>query len=82
MRKDKRGRRSFIKNMGLLTVGFSLAGTSCVGTTGESGVKVTIPEDDHINAWLQILENGEIKVLTGKHELGQGISMAIKQIAA
>ncbi|WP_416446461.1 molybdopterin cofactor-binding domain-containing protein [Leeuwenhoekiella sp. A16] len=82
MRKDKRGRRSFIKNMGLLTVGFSLTGTSCVGTTGESGVKVTIPEDDHINAWLQILENGEIKVLTGKHELGQGISMAIKQIAA
>lgn len=36
----------------------------------------------NINAWLQILEDGNIKILSGKVELGQGIRIAIRQVAA
>lgn len=36
----------------------------------------------HINAWLQVLEDNRIRVLTGKLELGQGIRTAVAQVAA
>ena len=35
-----------------------------------------------VNAWLEILEDGSIRVLSGKVELGQGIRIAIQQVAA
>lgn len=35
-----------------------------------------------VNAWLQVLEDGRIRVLSGKVELGQGIRTAIRQVAA
>ena len=35
-----------------------------------------------VNAWLEILEDGTIRVLSGKVELGQGIRTAIQQVAA
>ncbi|NJW54611.1 molybdopterin cofactor-binding domain-containing protein, partial [Salinimicrobium oceani] len=37
---------------------------------------------DRINAWLRIMEDGSILVLTGKMELGQGIGIAVAQVAA
>jgi nicotinate dehydrogenase subunit B len=36
----------------------------------------------HINAWLQVLEDNRVRVLTGKLELGQGIRTAVAQVAA
>lgn len=35
-----------------------------------------------VNAWLELLEDGTIRVLSGKVELGQGIRTAIQQVAA
>lgn len=35
-----------------------------------------------INAWLEILEDGRVRVFSGKVELGQGIRNAIRQVAA
>jgi CO/xanthine dehydrogenase Mo-binding subunit len=35
-----------------------------------------------INAWLQVLADGSVKVFSGKLELGQGIRTAIAQVAA
>jgi nicotinate dehydrogenase subunit B len=80
----KSTRREFIKQTGLLTIGFSLIGT---GFSSESNGKkllknTMLPSRDQIDAWLQVLENGRIRVLTGKMELGQGIRTAIMQVAA
>jgi nicotinate dehydrogenase subunit B len=80
----KSTRREFIKQTGLLTIGFSLIGT---GFSSESNGKkllknTMLPSGDQIDAWLQVLENGRIRVLTGKMELGQGIRTAIMQVAA
>ena len=35
-----------------------------------------------INAWLEVLENGMVRIFSGKVELGQGIRIAIQQVAA
>jgi len=35
-----------------------------------------------INAWLEVLEDGRVRVFSGKVELGQGIRTAIRQVAA
>src|SRR5690606_31484598 len=42
----------------------------------------SLQTESRINAWLEVLENGNIRVLTGKMELGQGILTAIVQVAA
>ncbi|SHI64935.1 CO or xanthine dehydrogenase, Mo-binding subunit [Pseudozobellia thermophila] len=39
-------------------------------------------DKNDINSWLQVLEDGRIRIYTGKLELGQGISTAVKQVAA
>jgi CO/xanthine dehydrogenase Mo-binding subunit len=35
-----------------------------------------------INAWLEVLEDGRVRILSGKVELGQGIRNAVRQVAA
>ncbi len=79
-------RRNFLKTTGCLTVAFPLW-TSCGLAAGEVSVADdTLPrslaQNPNINAWLQVLEDGKIRVFTGKIELGQGISTAIGQVAA
>ncbi|GAB3333639.1 xanthine dehydrogenase family protein molybdopterin-binding subunit [Larkinella ripae] len=39
-------------------------------------------QQPQINAWLEVLDDGRVRVLTGKLELGQGIRTAIAQVAA
>lgn len=36
----------------------------------------------NINAWLEVLEDGRVRIFSGKVELGQGIRNAIRQVAA
>jgi nicotinate dehydrogenase subunit B len=59
--------------------------TSAGGTAASAGGP-TLPGDladnPHINAWLQVLEDNRVRVLTGKLELGQGIRTAVAQVAA
>lgn len=79
-------RRTFIKTTGCLTVGFSLAGRLLACDTPSSSSLEELPRSlrkyPAIDAWLQVLANGQVRILTGKLELGQGIRTAIAQVAA
>ncbi len=70
--------------MGYVSIGFSLLGPVCLGKEGTyPNANIMEPEDpDHINAWLRVLEDGRVLILTGKMELGQGIRIAVAQVAA
>ncbi|MDX1470861.1 MAG: molybdopterin cofactor-binding domain-containing protein [Flavobacteriaceae bacterium] len=84
----KTSRREFIKDIGYISVGFSLMGASLACCEEVRGVneepKTFNPEidDSKIDAWLRIFPDGQIKVLTGRMELGQGVRIAMAQVAA
>ena len=79
----KSTRRDFLKLSGCLTIGFSIGGISpehfspLINELPES-----IKRHPNINAWLEVLANGNVRIYTGKSELGQGIRTAIAQVAA
>ena len=76
-------RRNFIKNTGCLAIGFSLRGADFTYASPLiQDLPQSIKENPKINAWLEILANGRIRIFTGKIELGQGIQTAIAQVAA
>ncbi|WP_276481098.1 xanthine dehydrogenase family protein molybdopterin-binding subunit [Paraflavitalea pollutisoli] len=74
-------RRRFLQQTGQLLIGFSIlpALGKLSTAVAESG---TPPFADAINTWLRIDADGQLTVLTGKTELGQGIKTALMQIAA
>lgn len=78
-------RRDFLKTIGYVSIGFPLFG-SCWPKSEETIMDQELPgslrDYPNINAWIQVLENGNVRVLTGKLELGQGIQTAIMQVAA
>lgn len=78
-------RRNFLKTTGCLTIGFPLL-SSCWPASGEASLNDALPRSlerhPKINAWLEVLEDGRVRVFTGKIELGQGIRTAIAQVAA
>ncbi len=83
-------RRKFLQQIGYISVGFPLL-TSCLTETDpiiagrvdyEGGLPGSMRRSNTVNAWLQVLEDGRIRVLSGKVELGQGIRTAIRQVAA
>jgi len=70
-------RRDFLKTAGCLTIGFCLGGRPWHQPASSN------PGDNaSIDAWLEVLADGRLRVLTGKLELGQGIRTAIAQVAA
>lgn len=79
----KTTRRSFIKLAGSLTIGFTIGNPS---PGFSSAVYQELPESlkrfPNINAWLEVMDDGRVRVFTGKLELGQGIRTAIAQVAA
>ena len=83
-------RRSFIKNIGYVSIGFSLLSRCDVDNElpeverleYEGDLPRSLKNAKKINAWLEVLEDGKVRVLSGKVELGQGIRIAIKQVAA
>jgi len=87
-------RRNFIKTTGSLTIGFCITGFATSKTPAEAAENPTaanpanpegpgdLADNPHINAWLQVLEDNRVRVLTGKLELGQGIRTAVAQVAA
>lgn len=77
-------RRDFIKNCGCLTIGFSMAGSYSLANsvTGYCSPTGLLKNNASIDSWLKILANGQVRVFTGKLELGQGIKTAIAQVAA
>lgn len=76
-------RRNFLKNTGCLAIGFSL-NTSFMDapTPMAQELPESLRRNPNINAWLEVLANGQIRIFTGKLELGQGIRTAIAQVAA
>lgn len=81
----QQSRRKFINSLGCLTIGFSLAGSGWPNPA-EALVEDTLPgslkRQPRIDAWLEVLADGRVRVLTGKMELGQGIRTAMAQVAA
>ena len=86
----KTSRRKFLRNIGYLSVGFPLL-NSCFGKQDPTvAARMNYNGDfpgsmrnaSKVNAWLQVLEDGRVMVFSGKVELGQGIRMAICQVAA
>lgn len=82
MKKEAPSRRTFIKGLGLITVGFSLGSTPLLRRASAQSLPRSLSAAPRIDSWLQVLQDGRIRVLTGKMELGQGIRTAIAQVAA
>ncbi len=78
-------RRKFINSLGCLTISFSLSGNFWA-EAGPSLLKEELPgslrRQPRIDAWLEVLGDGRVRVLIGKMELGQGVRTAIAQVAA
>lgn len=79
-------RRKFLINSGLITIGFSVTGGCQLNGNDSSNEKQSLPShlsgEPMIDSWLQIFDDGRIRILTGKLELGQGIRVAVGQVAA
>ena len=83
-------RRSFLKSTGHLLIGFNLLPLSFCQTKGsqsESPVYIGIPvrpaiDNKLIDSWIRLDATGHLTILSGKQELGQGIKIALIQIAA
>jgi len=86
----KTSRRRFLRNIGYLSVGFPLLNscsskqdlTVAARMNYDGNLPGSIRNASQVNAWLQVLEDGRVMVFSGKVELGQGIRMAICQVAA
>ena len=78
-------RRRFLRASGNLTIGVSLIGSfSTLVADPKSITKLpgSLRRFPRIDAWVEILSNGQVRIFSGKVELGQGIRIAIKQVAA
>ncbi len=83
-------RRSFLKTTGHLMIGFNilpLAFCQTKGATNETSQFLGTPLRPHIDnklidSWIRLDAEGYLTVLSGKQELGQGIKIALIQIAA
>ena len=79
-------RRRFLQQGAGLTVGFSLAATPLSFAQQAAGKPAPLPgslqTNRMLNGWLRINPNGTVTMMTGKIELGQGITTALSQIVA
>jgi len=76
-------RRNFLKVTGCLTIGFSLLGSTWVAAeAAEAPLPGSLRDYPRIDSWLEVLADGRVRILTGKLELGQGIRVAVAQMAA
>ncbi len=80
-------RRAFLKTSGVIVIGFPLFGGCRMSNKNvdpilSSELPGSLANQQNINAWLEVLDDGNIRIYTGKLELGQGIRIAIAQVAA
>jgi CO/xanthine dehydrogenase Mo-binding subunit len=81
----QQSRRKFINSLGCLTIGFSLARPSWASAENsllEDTLPGSLRRTPRVDAWLEILGDGRVRVLVGKMELGQGVRTAIGMVAA
>lgn len=78
-------RRAFLTHLGALTIGFQiipLPGSGYPAGSQQADLPGSLRRYPEIDSWLEILENNRVRVFTGKVELGQGIGIVIRQVAA
>jgi CO/xanthine dehydrogenase Mo-binding subunit len=76
-------RRGFLKTTGCLTIGFTLgAFYNAASGVPQQELPGSLKRYPNIDAWLELLADGRVRVFTGKIELGQGLCIAIAQVAA
>lgn len=76
-------RRDFLKNTGCLAIGFTLGGPQfATAAPMLQDLPSSLKRHPNIDAWLHVLSSGQVRIFTGKLELGQGIRTAIAQVAA
>src|SRR6186997_407738 len=74
-------RRAILKG-GAITVGFALAGLPTRGRAQSAAVAKRILDSKEVDAFLAVNGDGTVTVFSGKVDLGQGLRIAIPQIAA
>jgi len=82
-------RRTFLQTIGKLAIAIPFL-PGCSGPAPEPERVTTVLEElpgslrgtPRLNAWLEVLEDGRVRIFSGKVELGQGIRNAIRQVAA
>jgi len=74
-------RREFIKDTGLLIIGFSFSARQTLNAMTLPAVPPS-PSAAQLDSWLVIAADGSITVFSGKVELGTGVSTALRQIVA
>ncbi|MBX9811600.1 MAG: molybdopterin-dependent oxidoreductase [Burkholderiales bacterium] len=72
-------RREFLKQSGMLVVGFSLSGplTQALGAAPAKSMN-----KEEVDAWLAIARDGTVTVYSGKVDLGTGTKTALAQMVA
>lgn len=77
----KFSRRAVLKG-GAITVGFALAGMPSRGRAQSAAVAKRILDSKEVDAFLAVNADGTVTLFCGKVDLGQGLRIAIPQIAA
>jgi CO/xanthine dehydrogenase Mo-binding subunit len=76
-------RRDFLKQAGCFSIGFSLSGYGWPAPAPPADeLPGSLQDQPRIDSWLEVMDDGRVRVMTGKMELGQGIRTAIAQVAA
>ena len=77
-------RRTFLKAGGALVIGAAVAPELIAqqGQLGDAAVPALEPDPDQIDTWIAIHADNTATIFIGHHELGQGISTSLLQIAA
>ena len=83
--KNSISRRKFVAGTGALVVGFGTTSRISVNTAwaqAAASASPSLTKAPQLDSWIRIGAGGEVTVLTGKVEIGQGIKTALAQIAA
>lgn len=85
-------RKEFLAGSGALVVGFSMLGTLLGQAAGAASPSASTPAGTPlppdlattptVDSWLKVDRAGQVTVLSGKVDLGQGIGIALEQIVA
>jgi nicotinate dehydrogenase subunit B len=78
---DTLSRRDFVKDAGVLIIGFSF-GRHRVLRGATERLAMLAPSATQLDSWLVVAADGSITVYCGKVELGTGVSTALRQIVA
>ena len=75
-------RRDFLKGTGALVVAFGVPLTLRTATAGGATAAGPIVDENQIDSWVAVGQNGRVTIFVGKVELGTGLQTAQAQIAA